>query len=122
MAEKILLAQINGNKRVEFIRLFGFVKGKNSGHQLTIVDRWCHEDELNIDAYICGARISFNNMLWGKAKSYLTASIDIKPTLEAYSLLTQVLNTIGETELANQYANAGLALAMQKQTQQGLLG
>ena len=56
-------------------------------------------------------RLCLKSKLWGKARSYLEASIGAKPTTPAYHELGVLLERMGETERATACYKAGLELS-----------
>jgi len=58
--------------------------------------------------------ICMQQQLWGKARSYLEASLAIEPTHTAYVKLGQLLERIGKPEEASPVYRNGLELALQQ--------
>jgi HemY protein len=56
-------------------------------------------------------KISLRNELWGKARSYLEASIDLEPTAEAYRLLGALLERLDDPEGAALCYRKGIEVA-----------
>jgi HemY protein len=56
-------------------------------------------------------RLCKHNKLWGKARSYLNASIGIKPHSDAYKELGQLLEQLNEHSQAVECYHKGLLLA-----------
>ena len=56
-------------------------------------------------------KIAYANKLWGKAQSYLEASIAIEPSFNAYFTLTELFNETDKKELAREQGQKALALA-----------
>ncbi len=65
------------------------------------------------DAYLLLSlgKIAYANKLWGKAQSYLEASIAIEPSFNAYFTLTELFNETDKKELAREQGQKALALA-----------
>lgn len=55
-------------------------------------------------------RLSLRNRLWGKARSYLEASIGASPRSAAYGELGRLLEQLGEQEAAREHYRKGLEL------------
>ncbi len=56
-------------------------------------------------------KIAYANKLWGKAQSYLEASIAIEPSFNAYFTLTELFNETDKKDLAREQGQKALALA-----------
>ncbi len=56
-------------------------------------------------------KIACANQLWGKAQSYLEASISIAPSFEAYFALSKLFNETDKKEMAKEQNKKALALA-----------
>jgi len=50
------------------------------------------------------------HQLWGKARSYLEASLAIRPVPEAYRALGQLMARVGEAQSASVAYERGLAM------------
>ena len=60
---------------------------------------------------IAAARLCMRNELWGKARSYLEASLSLSPNVQAYQLYGKLLDQLGERDRAADAFRSGLALA-----------
>lgn len=52
--------------------------------------------------------------LWGKARVYFETSLAVQPTIEAYSELAELLESLGERDSAHESFRKGLALAISR--------
>jgi HemY protein len=52
--------------------------------------------------------------LWGKARVYFETSLAVQPTIEAYSELAELLESLGERDSAHECFRKGLALAISR--------
>jgi len=59
-------------------------------------------------------RLARAEQLWGKAQSYLEASLSVQPTLCAHAELHQLFATIGKEEKAAQHQALALEIALQQ--------
>jgi HemY protein len=84
------------------------INGSNPSIQLTVAEDWLKIKSSNPALLLMLARLSLKARLWGKARSYLEASIEIHPTISAYHELGNLLEQMGETDQARQYYRLGL--------------
>ena len=56
------------------------------------------------------ARLCLKNELWGKARSYLEALINLKPSAEGYQVYGDLLNQVGEADAASKAYEDGLRM------------
>jgi HemY protein len=64
--------------------------------------------------YLCLGRLCKKNQLWGKAKTYLEASLQLSPTPTAYAELADLLETLDDHPAAFTLYRKGLLLATQE--------
>ena len=60
-------------------------------------------------------KLCINRGLWGKAQNYLDASLSVEPGYSAHLALAQLNEKIGQTELAKEHYNKGMALALSRE-------
>jgi hypothetical protein len=61
-------------------------------------------------ALLTAGRLCLRNKLWGKARSYLEASVNVHANPEAYNELGNLLERMGESAAAAECFRAGLSL------------
>lgn len=59
-------------------------------------------------------RLAAEEHLWGKAQSYLEASLSLEPTLMAHAALARLYEAIGKPEEAEHHYQRSLALALER--------
>ena len=74
-----------------------------SPQQLLIAEKWLKEHSANAYLLLSLGRICMRNELWGKAKEYYEASIEVEPCAEAYGELSRLLKYLGELEASETY-------------------
>ena len=87
---------------------YGNIEGTNPANQLTVAENWLKIKPSNPALLLMLARLSLKAKLWGKARSYLEASIEIQATTSAYHELGNLLEQLGETDRAREYYRLGL--------------
>ncbi len=95
----------------QLIRLFGLVRGADLDQQLATAEQWLKQHDSHPELLLACARISLYNKLWGKARSYLEASLGAEERAETCRELGNLLQQMGETERAAAYFQQGLELA-----------
>jgi HemY protein len=111
LAEPLLRRALNHGYHQALLQLYGQIASPEPDRQLALVESLLHEHEGDAVALLTAGRLSLRNKLWGKARSYLEASINAGPTMEAYNELGQLLDRMGEREAAAECFRAGLQLA-----------
>ncbi len=91
--------------------LFGDVREADAGAQQSQGEQWLEQHPQDPVLLLSLAKISLRNQLWGKARSYLEASISHQPTPEAYRLLAGLLEQLDEPDKAAECYRRGLALS-----------
>lgn len=95
----------------QLMRLYGQIKGADPEQQLAIAERWLRDHEHHPELLLACARIALYNQLWGKARSYLEASLGAEARAETCCELGNLLRQMGEKEKASAYFRQGLELA-----------
>lgn len=110
-AEKALRKALNTQWHDDLVLDYGVLQSGNNARQLGHVESWLktHPDDASL--LLSAARLSMRQELWGKARSYLEASLAINPRVEAYHLYGELLEKMGESEGAAVAFRNGLTLA-----------
>jgi len=108
--EALLKDRINREWSDELVDLYGRVSTKAGARQLATAEAWLNGQPRNPVLLLALGRQSINNQLWGKARSYLEASIGAGPSAQAYRELGALLEGMGEHEQARACFKAGLEL------------
>ncbi len=106
----LIVATVQRHWDPELACLYGRIKTDSLANQLSIAEDWLKERPKDPDLLLALARLCLQNRLWGKARSYLEASIGISPKVEAYQELGLLLEQIGEPDKALECFRAGLGL------------
>ncbi|MEW8470958.1 MAG: heme biosynthesis HemY N-terminal domain-containing protein [Candidatus Thiodiazotropha sp.] len=108
--EPLIAASLQREWNSELVTRYGQIELANPSHQLAVAEGWLKEHQEDPVLLLTLARLSLQNKLWGKARSYLEASIGITPTPESYQQLGLLLERLGEEREALNCFRAGLAL------------
>jgi len=109
-AEQLLSSRIGKVWNQHLVYLYGDLQSADAPAQQTLAERWLEQHRQDPVLLLSLAKISQRNQLWGKARSYLEASIDLQPGAEAYRLLGTLLEQLGEPEKAAQCYRKGVEL------------
>jgi len=111
IAEPLIRNAVKQEWNEELVRLYGVIDGADARSQLAHAESWLRNKEHNPFLLLTLGRLSLRNNLWGKARSYLEASIGAKGPAEAYNELAHLLENMGEKDLAVKYYREGLSKA-----------
>ncbi|MCU7850592.1 MAG: heme biosynthesis protein HemY [Candidatus Thiodiazotropha sp. (ex Monitilora ramsayi)] len=109
-AEPLIAAALQKKWHTELVMLYGQIELNDPSRQLAVAEGWLKQNPEDPTLLFTLARLSLQNKLWGKARSYLEASISIEPTPESYQQLGLLLDRLGEQEEAMGCFRAGLGL------------
>ncbi|MDH5544826.1 MAG: tetratricopeptide repeat protein [Gammaproteobacteria bacterium] len=113
ITEPLLRQAIEKEWQPKLVYLYGLIKDVNLGKQIQHAERWLYGHEKDAVLLLTLARLNIQKQLWGKARSYLDASLGVEPTPETYYVLAQLLERINEGNKANEFYRKGLMLASQ---------
>src|SRR3989338_642670 len=114
MAEQLIKEALKKHWNDDLVSLYGLVVGEHIDKQLSHAEQWLRFHGENPALLLCLGRLSIQNSLWGKARSYLETSLSFSPSAETYSVLAQLLEKMGEATQANQCYRKGLLLMTQR--------
>lgn len=116
--ERLLRDAIQRHWSDDLVELYGRVPAEDSARQLSVAEGWLKERSRNPLLLLTLGRLCLRNKLWGKAMTYLEASVGIEPSTAAYRALGALLEKMDEKDKALTCFKAGLELSSD---QQGLL-
>jgi HemY protein len=111
-AEKTLKTVLNREWNETAVVTFGDLETDEPLATLETAEGWLRAHSEDSTLLLTCARLSIRAELYGKARSYLEASLAIKPRLEAYQLLANLLDQLGEREHAIAALNDALTMAV----------
>lgn len=92
------------------IDLYGELAAADPSAHLKRIEAWLKERPEDPALLLAAGRASVRHQLWGKARSYIEASLAIRPVPEAYRALGQLMARVGEAESASMAYERGLAM------------
>jgi len=99
-AEEQLRETLAKNWDHQLILLYGFILSKNPDQQLATAEKWLLQHKNDATLLFVLGHLSARNQLWGKARDYLEASINIEPKQETYLELGRLLEQLHEDPAA----------------------
>ena len=91
----------------------GFRAGTAIG-QLERAETWLESQPTDARLLLALGKLCINRGLWGKAQNYLDASLSVEPGYSAHLALAQLNEKIGQTQLAKDHYEKGMALALSR--------
>jgi HemY protein len=107
-AEALLRAAINRNWNDELVELYGRAHSDNPSAQLETAESWLRSRPEDPALLLTVGRLSLQNELWGKARSYLETSLKRRPSAQTYRELGALMQRLGENDKALDYYRGGL--------------
>lgn len=98
----------------ELVRLYGLIKTTDPRKQLIVAETWLKMHDNDPILLLTLGRLALSNQLWGKARHYFEASLNLSKNPETYRELAQLLGKLGIQSLAENYYREGLTKATQR--------
>jgi HemY protein len=107
-AQRILEEALAGEWDPELVLLYGECR-ENAGARIERAERWLSARPRDAALLLTLGRLCVQNELWGKARSYLEASLAISPSRAAHIALAGLCDRDGRGEEANRHYRAAAA-------------
>ena len=118
--EQLLVTQIKRGWNQRLVYLFGDLQAADTTNQQDRAERWLEQHQEDPVLLLTLGKISLRSQLWGKARSYLEASIKQQATPEAYRLLGSLLERLEEVDEASECYRKGIDLIGQGMSETAL--
>jgi HemY protein len=109
--EPLIASALSRQWDSQLVVTYGQIELNEPSHQLAVAEAWLKQHPEDAVLLTTLAQLSLKNKLWGKARSYLEASIAITPSPESYQQLGLLLESMGEPDKALDCFRSGLGLA-----------
>lgn len=109
-AETLLREAMKRQWSEGLVELYGQVEAADTSRQLSTAEEWLSRHPRNPVLLLTLGQLCLRCKLWGKARSYLEASIGAGPTPAAYRVLGALLEQMEEPEKAMECYRSGLNL------------
>jgi HemY protein len=94
----------------DLVKLYGECFGRDVLKQIDRAENWLRSHPRDAALLLTLGRLCMMRELWGKAQSYLEASLAVEPSMEAHHALAQLLEKIGRPEEACDHYRQGVSL------------
>lgn len=110
LIEAVLDAADNGEWQSELVAIYGRLSGGEQTARIAKCEAWLarHPDDARLLKAL--GRMCLRQRLWGKAQSYLEASLAVEPTQEAHLELARLCDQLERPEEANKHYRASALL------------
>ena len=111
LIETALDSQEDGAWQPELVDLYGKLAGPGATARIARAEKWLPEHAGDAGLLLALGRMCLRQQLWGKAQSYLEASLAVEETREAHLELAMLCDQLERTDEANRHYRAGARLA-----------
>ena len=111
-AEKVLRDFLDASWHDSVVAAYGELEMDDPLEPLAVAEKWLRSRRDDPVLLVACARLSLRAELYGKARSYLEASLGIRRDPATCQILGNLLEQMGEKERATQVLQQGLALAI----------
>lgn len=109
-AQKLLTDSLNTQWDSELVTLFGDCQGPNNVGQIEQAETWLKLHSNDSGLLLALGKLCLHHGLWGKAQSYLDASISLSPSRAAYTALALLAEKLQKPDEASRYNQLAMAL------------
>ena len=92
------------------VTLYGECRNENNIPLIEQAERWLKQHTDDAGLLLALGKLCIHQGLWGKAQSYLDASISVEPRHDAYTWLGQLAENMGKHEQALVYFQQAMQL------------
>jgi HemY protein len=111
-AHRIIEQALAASWESELVRLYAECDGGDSLRRIERAEEWLKTHPADAVLLLTLGRLCAEQGLWGKAQSYLEASVAIEPTHSAHLALARLQESLGNAEAARRHDREGLRLAL----------
>jgi len=113
-AQKIIENGLDAGLYPELVALYADCRSSVVSWQIQRAESWLAKYPNNADLLLTLGRLCAYGELWGKAQSYLEASLSIEPGYPAHLALAQLFEELGKQEAASEHYRKGLDFALKQ--------
>jgi len=106
----VLETALNHEWREDLVALYGEVRGSNPARQIEQAEKWLHAQPRDAQLLLTLAQLCSVQQLWGKAQSYLEASLAIAPSADGHIRMAELKTQSGQPDEACKHYQKALAL------------
>ncbi len=113
LAQQLLTDSLNAQWDGELVVLYGDCPSGDMVAQIEQAEKWLGLHKQEAGLLLALGKLCLHQKLWGKAQSYLEASISLAPSHAAYEALGQLAERLGKPEQASRYHQQSMAMKKQ---------
>ena len=102
-AQQLLAESLNAQWDSELVALYGECHHENNNAQIEQAERWLKQHTDDAGLLLALGKLCMHQQLWGKAQSYLDASLSLESGKETYATLGKLAEKMGRHEEALKY-------------------
>lgn len=102
-AQQLLADSLNAQWDSELVALYGECRNDDNIAQIEQAERWLNQHTDDAGLLLALGKLCMHQQLWGKAQSYLDASLSLESSPAAYAALGQLAEKLGKHEEALAY-------------------
>ena len=106
----VLEAALNREWHEDLVALYGDARGSSPTRQIEQAEKWLHAQPRDAHLLLTLAQLCSVQQLWGKAQSYLEASLAIAPSAEGHIRMAELKTQSGQMSEACQHYQKALAM------------
>ncbi len=110
-ARQLLTDSLNAQWDSELVALYGECGNEDNIAQIEQAERWLNQHTDDAGLLLALGKLCMHQQLWGKAQSYLDASLSLEPCQAAYAALGQLAEKMGRHEQALTYFQKAMQAA-----------
>ncbi|MDD5299538.1 MAG: heme biosynthesis HemY N-terminal domain-containing protein [Gallionella sp.] len=103
LAQQLLSDSLNAQWDSELVALYGDCQSDDMVAQIEQAEKWLNQHKDDAGLLLALGKLCMHQKLWGKAQSYLGASISVSPSHAAYTALGQLAERLGKPDDAFKY-------------------
>jgi HemY protein len=108
LAGQLLAASLDSQWDSELVALYGDCHSGDVVAQIEQAEKWLKLHKQDAGLLLALGKLCLYQKLWGKARSYLDASISIAPSHAAYSALGRLAERLGRSDEASRYYQSAI--------------
>jgi HemY protein len=110
-AAALVQQSLERNWDSELVALYGICSASDTRGQIERAEGWLRAHSADPALLLALGRLCARSQLWGKAKSYIEASLSLEQSFQAHIELARLHDGLGETDAARSHYEASLQLA-----------
>ena len=111
-AHRIIEQAVAANWDSELVGLYAECEGGDAVRRIERAEEWLKSHPRDAVLLLTLGSLCGERGLWGKAQSYLEASVAVEPTYSAHLALARLQERLGNAETARRHEREGLRLAL----------